>query len=170
MSEWKDNEETSITYGNGSSETAKEGELTGITCNKYGQELSRVKMKGVKYVPESAYNLFSVTQRVNQGWQIGGDKTTGLYLKKGQSKIVFDIIIKAGSGLMACLYIKRDTNIVNSASDKSSNSKLKASSEYSRQIPTKLAHDLFGHCDEARTRKMAKAQGFKNIQRDIGTM
>ena len=67
MSEWKDNEETSITYGNGSSETAKEGELTGITCNKYGQELSRVKMKGVKYVPESAYNLFSVTQRVNQG-------------------------------------------------------------------------------------------------------
>ena len=47
MSEWKDNEETSITYGNGRSEKAKEGELTGITCNKYGQELSRVKMKGV---------------------------------------------------------------------------------------------------------------------------
>ena len=69
---------------------------------------------------------------------------------------------------MACLYIKRDTNIVNSASDKIGNSELKASSEYSRQIPIKLAHDLFGHCDEARTRKMAKAQGFKISRGTLG--
>jgi hypothetical protein len=119
-------------------------------------------LKGVKYVPNSEYNLFSVTQRVKQGWEVGGNRETGLFLKKGEHKIVFDIIIQGGSGLIACMYLKRSANIA------AGNNKLKVSSKYSRCIPIKLAHDLFGHCDEARTRRMAEAQGFRIARGTLG--
>ena len=119
-------------------------------------------------MPNSKYNLFSVTQRLNKGWKIGGDKMSRLFLEKGEKKIVFDIMIEAGSGVIACMYLKRSQNIANVTTANNGNDKLKASSSYSKSIPIKLAHDLFGHCDEARTRKMAEAQGFKITRGTLG--
>ena len=79
-------ESTTITYGNGSSAKAeKKCDLSGVVCNKNGQEIKRVAMKNVKLVPNSKYNLFSVTQRVVDGWKIGGDKKKGLYLEKSDN-------------------------------------------------------------------------------------
>src|SRR5687768_12990192 len=42
-------------------------DLPGTVCDKSGNQLTRVSMKGVKIVPESQINLFSVTKRQKQG-------------------------------------------------------------------------------------------------------
>ena len=160
---------STITYGNRSSSKAELiGDVSGTVCNKHGQEVQKVKLEKVKYVPNSKYNLFSVTKRVDQGYKIGGDKINGLFPEKNGHRIVFDIIIDAGSGLVACIYLKRNVDVANVAADNNTNDKLKkASSTYSKTIPIKLPHDLFGHCDEARTRKMAEAQGFKFLEEHL---
>ena len=69
MKNMSGNVESTITYGNGSSSKAeRKGDLPGIVCNKYGQEEHKVTLKNIKYVPNSKYNLFRVTQRLNKGW------------------------------------------------------------------------------------------------------
>ena len=72
---------------------------------------------------------------------------------------------------MACMYLKRDTTNIMNATTTSTNvnsNKVGASSSYSKSLSIKVAHDLFGHCDEARTRKMAEAQGFKITRGTLG--
>ena len=133
--------ESTITYGNGSSSKAeKKGDLSGVVCNKSGQAIKKVVMKDVKHVPNSKHNLFTVSQGVANGWMIGGDKSTGLFLQKGGNKIVFDILIDAGSGIMACMYLKRNTgNIMNATTSIADSNKLKASSPHSKSISIKVA-------------------------------
>ena len=87
MTNWDSKSAVTITHGNGSSAKAdKKGDLSGVICNTYGEEIQPVTLKGVKYVPDSEYNLFSISQRVKHGWEVGGNKETGLFLKKGEHK------------------------------------------------------------------------------------
>ena len=103
---------------------------------------------------EENLTLFSITRRLRQGFQLGGDKNC-IWLEKSGKKIVFDIVIPTPKGAIYCAYLKRKNVEVASAS------------KANKLISVNLAHQIFGHGDEASTRKTAKALGFDLKQ---GTM
>src|SRR5688572_24468807 len=59
--------------GNTSTNVAA-ADLPGMLCDKNGNQMMRVDMRGVKIVPDSQFNLFCVTKRQKMGWKLGGDK------------------------------------------------------------------------------------------------
>jgi hypothetical protein len=62
-----------ITMGSGSAESASEiGTLPGTVCDQYGNELKKVGIKEVSYLPKGTFNLFSLTQMTAKGWIMGG--------------------------------------------------------------------------------------------------
>ena len=71
----------------------------GFFHNKDNKRVSRIILKGVNYVPESSFNLFSVSHSLKKGWKIHGN-FTGFTLTKGSVKINFDIRIRSGSGYL----------------------------------------------------------------------
>ena len=56
-------------------------------------------MIGVNHTPSSSFNLFSVSHCLRKGWSLRGD-FSGFTLTRGDSNIVFDIRIQAGSGFL----------------------------------------------------------------------
>gem|GEM_PF-6951265 len=146
---------SSVTMGKGKSVHPKKvGDIAVTVHNKNGNEMFNAKMTDVAYIPEANFNLFSITRRLRQGFQLGGDKNC-IWLEKSGIKIVFDIVIPTPKGAIYCAYLKRKNVEVASAS------------KTNKLISVNLAHQIFGHGDEASTRKTAKALGFDLKQ---GTM
>ena len=55
--------DATITMGNGNSESATViGTLPGTVCDQYGNELNKVAIENVSYLPNETINLFSLTQ------------------------------------------------------------------------------------------------------------
>jgi hypothetical protein len=82
-----------ITMGNGVSETTSEiGTLPGTVCDQYGNELNKVAIEEVPYLPNGTFNLFSLTQMTAKGWTLGGDKNA-IWIEKGRNKVIFDMMI-----------------------------------------------------------------------------
>ena len=52
------------------------GNVKATMCDKNGQELHPITIKDVVHMPGSGYNLFSLTKRLDQGWQLGGDNNS----------------------------------------------------------------------------------------------
>ena len=50
------------------------GDVTGTFCDKYGQELCDATIKDMVHMPNAEYNLFSITQCLDRGYILGGDK------------------------------------------------------------------------------------------------
>jgi hypothetical protein len=60
--------DATITLGNGNSESATViGTLRGTFCNQYGNELNKVAIENVSYLPSGTFSLFSLTQMVLKG-------------------------------------------------------------------------------------------------------
>ena len=72
-------------------------------------------MNNVKIVPNSKFNLFSLTKRQNDGWILGGNKDS-IWLEKDGAKIKFDIRIETAEGVIFAIYIKRNTGEVSNVS------------------------------------------------------
>ena len=71
----KATEEDNIMDASGNSVIGEKiGDLSGMVCDKNGEEKLRVKIKNLVYTPKSGFNLFSITQRQENGWILGGDK------------------------------------------------------------------------------------------------
>ena len=51
--------------------------------NTFGEELFDARMQKVAHVPEVYFNLFSLTQRMKQGWKLGRDDES-IWLDKGK--------------------------------------------------------------------------------------
>jgi hypothetical protein len=67
-----------ITMSNGNSESATvTGTLPGTVCDQYGNELNKVAIENVSYLPNGTFNLFSLTQMILKGWVMGNNKTSG---------------------------------------------------------------------------------------------
>eukprot|EP00957_Ditylum_brightwellii_P094655 7208416-Ditylum_brightwellii.AAC.2 len=49
------------------------GNINGYICNKNGSKLECCGINAVKYLRDSQYNLFSITKRQRNGWQLHGD-------------------------------------------------------------------------------------------------
>ena len=60
--------DATITMGNGNSEPATViRTLLGTVCDQYGNELNKVAIENVSYLPNETINLFSLTQNDPQG-------------------------------------------------------------------------------------------------------
>jgi hypothetical protein len=60
--------------GNGNTEPAAEiGNLPGTVCDPFGNELNRVEIQEVSYLPNGIFNLLSLTQMKTKGWIMGGN-------------------------------------------------------------------------------------------------
>ena len=47
--------------------------IPGIVCDNQGNQVLPVKMTNVALIPDCAFNLFSISKRLKQGWSLGGD-------------------------------------------------------------------------------------------------
>jgi hypothetical protein len=117
-------------------------------CSKHGDKLFNLELNDVHYVPGQKFNLFSITKAMEQGWSLGGNSKSGLYVSKGDKKIVFDVRVPTKNGIILGGYMLRTETATANALVKKPTISLRA------------AHDRFGHINEAETRKIATAIGF----------
>ena len=73
------------------------GDVTGAFDNKNGYEVQKAPIEQMVHIPSARYNLFSITQRLEQGWILGDDKEE-IWISKANQKVVFDINIKTPKG------------------------------------------------------------------------
>ena len=100
--------EDAVTMGNKQVEQATEiADIPGMVCDKNGNKLHRTILKDVAIVPNSGYNLFSLTKMMSDGWILIGEKNS-LKLKKDDTEINFDIAIPTPRGMIYAMKIKRD--------------------------------------------------------------
>ena len=67
------------------------GTIRGQVCDCFGNPRANVRLKEVA-IMKSGFNLFSITKMQLKGWNLSGD-TKGIYLKKGNNELRFDIPI-----------------------------------------------------------------------------
>jgi hypothetical protein len=131
--------------GNGDSESATViGTLPGTVCDQYGNELNKVAIENVSYLPNGTFNLFSLTQMILKGWVMGNNKTS-IWIEKGRNKVTFDLVIPTPKGMMFAMYFARDVEIAGAIIDKT------------QKITIEQAHVRLGHSSEDATRKTCKA-------------
>jgi len=79
-----------------------EVDLPGMYCDKNGDDQFAVKLRDVDVIPESHYNLISLTKLMEEGYKVIGTKKNGLSVKKGGQVIKFDIRVKTPKGVLWC--------------------------------------------------------------------
>ncbi len=82
-----------------------EVDLPGMYCDKNGDDQCAVKLRDVDVIPESHYNLISLTKLMEEGHKVTGNKKDGLSVKKGRWVIKFDIRVETPKGVLWCAYI-----------------------------------------------------------------
>jgi hypothetical protein len=138
------NDET-IMMGNGNSELATViGTLPGTVCDQYGNELNKVAIENVSYLPNGTFNLFSLTQMFLKGWVMGNNKIS-IWIEKGRNKVTFDLMIPTPKGMMFAMYFACETEIAGATIDNDPT------------MTIEQAHVRLGHSSEGATRKTAKA-------------
>ena len=97
----------SIAMGDKSVEkTSKSGDLSGILCDKHGNELQKTMMQDVALVPASGCNLFSIAKSMKSRWTLSGSKDIGIQLKKDGHCITFDVCIPTPKGIICAMHLK----------------------------------------------------------------
>ena len=152
-----DGADNGLTMGNGVAEkTSAVGNLSGVMCDKSGNQLGKAMLQDVQVVPNGRFNLFSTTKMQLQGWKLGGDDKK-IWLEKGDNKVVFDIVIPTKRGAVFAMYFKRSVG-----------SEEIAGVGHDMPMPVKKAHGLLGHSNENATRKTAKALGWSLSWGELG--
>lgn len=84
-------------------------DIPGCVLDMNGNPVCRVVMTEVKHVPNSKFNLFSITKRQHAGWKLGGNETA-IWIKKAGNVIKFDIKINIREGMLFTAYIQQDND------------------------------------------------------------
>jgi hypothetical protein len=66
-----------------------------------------VNLKDVTYVPNSRYNLFSLTKLMLDGWNMSGNKKDGIKMTKGEHVISFNKTVHTPKGVLFVVVLKR---------------------------------------------------------------
>ncbi len=69
-------------------------------CDKNGNDQFAVKLQDVDVIPESHYNLISLTKLMEKGHKVIWKKKDGLSVKKGGQVIKFDIRVETPKGVL----------------------------------------------------------------------
>ena len=124
-----------------------EFDLPVTVCDKWGNMLFDIKMESIAHMPESNFNLLSLTRLLQDGWEMSGDAEAIVMTKEG-IKLSFDIVIPTGrGGALYCICLKRNVDAMNAS--------------VTAKMPYEKAHSLLGHCNEDTTRKIAKLLGWE---------
>jgi hypothetical protein len=111
--------DAAITMGNRNSESATLfWTLPGTVCVQYGNELNKVAIENMSYLPNGTFNLFSLTQMILKGWVMGNNKTS-IWIEKGRNIVTFDLMIPTPKGMMFAMYFTSDAGIAGATIDKS---------------------------------------------------
>jgi hypothetical protein len=80
-----DNEHTAATHSGSNSVTV---------CDNSGLELCNVSFPDMYLVPQAPYNIISITQRMESGWEPSGDKIRDIVLSKNGVEMCFGIRVE----------------------------------------------------------------------------
>ena len=128
------------TVGNGHVEKSKkQGNLPVKVCDRLGQELQDAKLNQVQ-VLKSPFNLLSVSQLLKQGFKMSGNASEMVF-QKGKCKLVCDIKVQTNKGFVFAIMLKR----------RQGPSSVRELTNLSYQE----LHDMYAHCNERETRKIA---------------
>jgi hypothetical protein len=143
---------------------AMEVDILGVYCDKTGAEQFAVKLRCVDVIPESHYNLMSITRLIEEGHKMTANSKDGITLEKNGHVLKFDMRIETPKGVLWCAHIKRnnvDSELAAGLSDE------KLSLEIFRKDAKALdpilkmhigrAHAILGHVSKDATWKMATA-------------
>ncbi len=75
-------------------------DIPGIYCEKNGDEQFAVKLRSVDVIPESHYNLISITQLMEEGHSVKANKKDGIAVQKGGQVIKFDFRVETPKGVL----------------------------------------------------------------------
>jgi hypothetical protein len=124
------------------SKTNQVVDLAGWKCDN---KKFRIQISDVKVVPDSKFNVLSMTKRLNSGWKLGGD-VYSIWLSKENNKVAFDLKIMTKKGSIYAMYMHREGPEVNAIQ-----------AEADQKINVEKAHQFLGHMSEESTRATAKA-------------
>ena len=125
----------------------KIGKLHGKVFDKFGMEKEKATISEIMYTPNSRFNLFSMTKRMQDGWILGGNKES-MWLTKGDQKLIFDIKINTSKGALFCIYFKRDCEMAATAKN------------CGKKISKNLAHELTVHINGEESKKTIEYLGY----------
>jgi hypothetical protein len=77
-----------------------EVDIPGIYCDKNGDEQFAVKLQSINTIPESHYNLISITQLMEEGHSAKANKKDKITVQKGGQVIKFDIRVETPKGVL----------------------------------------------------------------------
>jgi hypothetical protein len=136
-----------------------EVDLPGMYCDKSGEDQFAVKLINVDVIPESHYNLISITKLMEEGHKISGNKKDGITDQKGSRVIKFDIKVETPKGVLWCAYIKRPEANGEIAAGVSNNQPKEIVNVLPPAIKMNIerAHSILGHSSKDTTRRTAAA-------------
>ena len=85
---------------------------------------------------DAEFNLFSITKRLIDGWELSGNDES-LWITKGSNKVVFDIKIRTPKGAIYATYFKHDLGEEGEVAAVMTDKKCKVNAE--------AVHGLMGH-------------------------
>ena len=133
-----------ITVANGSvSTTEKLIDIPNWVCDKNGNKLQRTRLKNVKYLTNAAYNLFSLTKKLCDGWKLRR-YAESITITKGDHELKFDICIPTPEGAIYTVYLQRDESEVGATNV-----------ENQQEVTELKTHALLGCMGKEITRKTA---------------
>jgi hypothetical protein len=138
-----------------------EVDIQGVYCDKNGDEQFTVKLQSVGVIPESHYNLISITQLMEGGHSVKANKKDGITVQKGEGVMRFDIRVEMPKGVLWCAYIKRNepkSEIAAESSDLKINNQPAESKKGLKSVikmNIEKVHAILGHSNEDTTRNMA---------------
>ena len=142
-----------------------EVDLPGMYCDKNGDDQFAVKLRDVDVIPESHYNLISVTKLMEEGHKVTGNKKDGLSVEKGGRIIKFDIRVETPKGgTVVCLHTKiwiRRRKVAAGMSDDKDENQQNRSVILNPVIKMSIdrVHAILGHASEGKTQQTAAALG-----------
>jgi hypothetical protein len=156
-----------IIMGNGAKESAHAiGKRTGTICDQYGNQVNKYTMQDVTLLPTGMFNLFSLAVMQRRGWLLYGD-VKKIWREKDGNKIVFDLMVPTPKGVVYCMYLNRQSEIVNPNTD-TDEAAAPIAAATATMMNISQAHAKFGHSNEGDTRKMAKEMGITITRGTLG--
>ncbi len=149
-----------------------EVDIPGIYCDKNGDEQFAVKLRSVDVIPESHYNLISITQLMEEDHSVKANKKDRITVQKHGRVTKFDIRVETPKGVLWCAYIKRNepkSEIVAESIDLKNNNQTAESKKGLKsaiKMNIERAHAILGHSNEDTTQKTAVALN-KQITRGL---
>ena len=136
------------TVGNGNRVRPKAmGDIPVEVTTKNMEKVFDGKLTQVQHMVGSPFNLLSVTRLFLLGWKLQDGDVDHMTFIKGNLKIRCDIKVKTNKGFLFAVYLKRKTSVIE---------ELAQATVQARSMTVNEAHRLYGHHDEATTRKIAE--------------